>query len=91
MQTPPTYHPQTTNDEQLKLVLSSFKKEKVQFSFQPWKAEYSLGAAFLLKAELCMENLVIFRKNCVQPHFSTEDFFFFFCLTNTPFSVSSGS
>lgn len=34
------------------LALSSFKKEKVQFSFQPWKAEYSLGAAFLLKVEI---------------------------------------
>lgn len=33
------------------LALSSFKEEKVQFSFQTWKAKYALGVAFLLKVK----------------------------------------
>lgn len=37
----------------------SFKKEKVQFSFQTWEAKYSLGVAFLLKVEVVHEEFVV--------------------------------
>lgn len=46
---------QLTISQQLLLELSSCKKGKVPFSFPLGKAECSLGAAFLLKAEIIHE------------------------------------
>jgi len=43
--------------------------EKVHFSFQPWKAEYSLGAAFLLKVEIARGEFGIFLVNLCPTSF----------------------
>lgn len=64
------------------LVLSLFTKEEVQVLFQPGKAEYSLGVVLWLKVEIVLEDLVGFRKYCVQPHFFTEDCIIFFFLVS---------